>query len=97
MNGEARSGQRKYSTVSVLNWFGTLIVMMIPVVNLVMAIVWAATSKRQAKRSFAIASLILMIVLVALSFAAIALFGEQISKFLLELDFTQFKAVTVGA
>ena len=61
---------------SVLNWMGTLILYGIPGVNLIFLILTIIFAKSAAKRNFAIAALILMVLCAALIFAAFAVFPE---------------------
>ena len=72
---------------SVLNWMGSLILYAIPGVNLIFLILSIIFAKSGAKRNFAIAGLLLMILCVVLTFAAFAVFpdfftrlGEQIRE-----------------
>ena len=71
----------KYRKVSVWNWMGTLIVCSIPGLNLIALILIIILAKAQAKRSFAIAMLLLWILLTALVFAAFLIFPEELSMF----------------
>ena len=66
---------------SVLNWMGTLILCSIPGVNIIALILFIIFAKAQAKRSFAIAMLLLSILGVALACAAFIIFGAEISQF----------------
>lgn len=61
---------------SVLNWMGTLILYGIPGVNLIFLILSIIFAKSAAKRNFAIAALILMVLYAALIFTAFAVFPE---------------------
>lgn len=72
---------KKYRKVSVWNWLGTLILMAIPGVNLIATILFLIFAKAQAKRSFAGAMLILMLLGVALVCAAFIVFHIQIAAF----------------
>ena len=76
---EVQHGKKR--EISVLNWLGTLFLASIPVVNLILFIVWAITSKRVSKRNFAIAALILIAVFIVLAVLAIAFFAPQILSF----------------
>jgi len=61
---------------SVLNWMGSLILYAIPGVNLIFLILSIIFAKSGAKRNFAIAGLLLMILCVVLTFAAFAVFPD---------------------
>jgi hypothetical protein len=70
--------------VSTINWLGTLILSAIPGVHLVFVILTIIFAKAQAKRSFAIASLVLT-VLHALGIVAAFLFLPEQMKNLAEI------------
>ena len=72
---------KKYRKVSVWNWMGTLIVMAIPGVNIIATILFIIFAKAQAKRSYAVANLILALVITALFCAAFIIFGQEIAAF----------------
>ena len=59
---------------SILNWMGTLLLYGIPGVNLIFLIFSAIFAKSYAKRNFAIAGILLMVISAVLVFAAFALF-----------------------
>ena len=59
---------------SVLNWMGTLILCGIPGINLIFLILSAIFGKSSAKRSFAVAGILLMLLSLVLTCAAFALF-----------------------
>ena len=65
---------------SILNWMGTLILVEIPGVNLIFLILSAIFAKSAAKRNFAIAALLLVLLWVIVIFAAFALFPEYFAK-----------------
>lgn len=75
----------KYKKVSVWNWMGTIILCAIPGVNIVAMILTIILAKAQAKRSFAIAMLLLTLLCAALIFAAFLLFPEVFSQFAADL------------
>jgi len=77
----ARSEKIKNKKISILNWMGTLLVCGIPGLNLVALILFIIFAKNPSKRSFAIASLLLMILLVVLVCAAFLVFPTQLSEF----------------
>lgn len=61
---------------SVINWMGTLILYAIPGVNFIFLILSAIFAKSGAKRNFAIAGILLMILCLALTCAAFAVFPD---------------------
>ncbi|MDO4547291.1 MAG: hypothetical protein Q4D04_04265 [Clostridia bacterium] len=76
---EISSAKRR--EVSVINWLGTLILSIIPGLNLVMFIIWAITSRRAVKRNFAKAAIILIALLIVITVVVCALWGEQLVEF----------------
>lgn len=65
---------------SVLNWMGSLILYAIPGVNLIFLILSIIFAKTSAKRKFAVAALLLMILGFVLLVAAFALFPTQLAE-----------------
>ena len=65
---------------SVLNWMGTLILYAIPGVNLIFLILSAIFAKSSAKRHFAIAGILLMVLCLILTCAAFAVFPDFFSR-----------------
>ena len=65
---------------SVWNWMGTLILYAIPGVNLIFLILSAIFAKSSAKRNFAIAGIVLMVLGVILTFVAFALFPDFFTR-----------------
>ena len=65
---------------SVLNWMGTLILYAIPGVNLIFLILSIIFAKTAAKRNFAIAGLVLMVLCAVLVCAAFVLFPTQLTQ-----------------
>lgn len=69
----ARNGK---NSPSVLNWMGTLILYSIPGLNVLFIILTAIFAKSTAKRRFAIAAILLMLLGVVLVIAAFVAFPE---------------------
>lgn len=65
---------------SVLNWIGSLILYSIPGVNLIFLILSAILAKSTAKRSFAIAGILLMVICAVLTFAAFMIFPDFFTR-----------------
>lgn len=65
---------------SVGNWLGTLILYGIPGVNLIFLILSAIFAKTAAKRNFAIAGIILMVLCAVIVFAAFAIFPDFFTR-----------------
>ena len=75
----------KFRKVSVWNWLGTLIVCSIPGVNIVALILMIILAKAQAKRSFAIAMLLMMLLGAVLVCVAFTVFGYELSALAAQL------------
>ena len=73
----AKNGKRG---PSVWNWMGTLILYSIPGVNLIFLILSAIFAKTSAKRNFAIAGILLMVLFSILVFAAFAIFPDYFTR-----------------
>ena len=65
---------------SILNWMGTLILLGIPGVNLIFLILSIIFAKTSAKRNFAIAALLLMVLSVVLLCAAFVAFPDYFTR-----------------
>lgn len=65
---------------SILNWMGSLILYAIPGVNLIFLILSIIFAKTSAKRKFAIAALLLMILGFALVVAAFAILPNELAQ-----------------
>ena len=65
---------------SILNWMGTLILYGLPGVNLIFLILSAIFAKSSAKRNFAIAGILLMVIFAILIFVAFAVFPDYFSR-----------------
>ncbi len=68
---------KKVSTVSVLNWMGTIILTSIPGVNAIFVILTLIFAKSPSKRNYAWALLILTALIVAGAAALLAVFPEE--------------------
>ncbi len=68
---------RGENRISVWNWMGTLIVMCIPGVNIIAAILFIILANTQAKRAYAIAFLLVTLLLAALICAAFLFLPDQ--------------------
>ncbi|MBR2697624.1 MAG: hypothetical protein IKE76_03455 [Clostridia bacterium] len=65
---------------SILNWMGSLILLGIPGVNLIFLILSIIFAKTSAKRNFAIAALLLMVLSVVLLCAAFVAFPDYFTR-----------------
>ncbi len=66
--------------VSVLNWMGTLILSVIPGINIVALILFATLGRTRSKRTFAGAALILLALCAILFVAAFLFFGDWLTE-----------------
>ena len=57
----SREGRSSRNRVSILSWMWTIVLACIPGVNIIAMFLLAFLSRKQPKRSFAVASLILML------------------------------------
>lgn len=71
--------------ISVWNWMGTIILCSIPGVNIIALILMIILAKSQAKRSFAVAMLVLMLLAFVLLCVAFGVFGYELSEFAAQL------------
>ena len=71
--------------LSIGGWIGTLLVLMIPVVNLVMFFVWAFGNGNECRKNFALASLILTLLGAALVIAMVVLQSTLILQIINEI------------
>lgn len=78
-NNNAEKLEKPYS---IGQWVGTMLLTLIPCVNLILLIVWAASAKNKSKQNWAIASFIVSAILIALYLVLIFSFGKAISDFL---------------
>ena len=69
-SAEKSSKSNKSKKVSVWNWIGTLILLSIPIIDVIAAILFIIFAKAQAKRSFCIAWLVLVVLALVLMFVA---------------------------
>lgn len=63
--------------MSVKDWLITILILMIPVVNLVMMIVWAINAKNPNKRNYFLASWILFAIMIAIYLLLFLIFGSS--------------------
>ena len=61
--------------LSVGGWIATMIVLMIPVVNFIMLLVWAFGSGNKSRKNYCLASLIIAVVMIALIMVFYIAFG----------------------
>ncbi|MBQ3575766.1 MAG: hypothetical protein IJA26_08840 [Clostridia bacterium] len=81
----ARKEKSKQRRISVWNWMGTLALSAIPGVNIIAWILFIIFAKTQSKRNFAIACIVLMLILAVLVCAAFVLFPQQLTQLAADL------------
>ena len=78
MNGQNQIGHQQAPVVSVKEWLITNLIMMIPLVNIVMMLVWAFSSNTNPNKAnyFKAALILFAIVMVIYLVLAVVLFGS---------------------
>ena len=76
----SREGRSSRNRVSILSWMWTIVLACIPGVNIIAMFLLAFLAK-QPKRSFAVASLILMLIVAILIFVAFLVFPAELLAF----------------
>ncbi len=79
---------KKTNTVRVGNWMWTLLLSAIPGVNVIFWIVTAFASHKPSKRTWAIASIIWLVICLALTACVVIFLGDQILQGLIYLTAT---------
>lgn len=72
--------------ISVFNWFLTLLVSMIPGLNLLVWLAWQFMPVKKVRKRFALAALLLTIVLALAFFISFMIWGPQIVEWLKSLQ-----------
>ena len=86
----SRSSERiKRKPISVINWMLTVLLSVIPGINVVGFIAMIIFAKNRSKKNFAIASLLLCTIFAVLFVAAFVLFGDQIVEFAKGLNLSE--------
>ncbi|MDR1804403.1 MAG: zinc ribbon domain-containing protein [Treponema sp.] len=70
------------AVVSTAGWFGTIIVLMVPIVGLVLYFVWAFGSGNLNRRNYCRASLIMMAISIVLTIITLAMSYSAISSYI---------------
>lgn len=68
--------------MTVGQWIGTLLLGLIPCVNIILLIVWAASATNKSKKRWAIATLIVAAILIVLEIVATYFFGAALLRWL---------------
>ena len=76
----AKNSGKRQPSPSVWNWMGSLLLYSIPGVNLIFLTLSVFLAKTTAKRNFAIAGLVLMLVSLLLVFIAFAVFPDFFAR-----------------
>lgn len=81
--------------VGVLEWILTWILLAIPIVNIICIIVWLVSKKtKKSKKNYVIATLIVAILSILLTGAAVFFFGDQLKPYLQNLNIPGITATT---
>lgn len=81
MNRESAPAPRKKS-ISIIEWIGSIILTMLPVINIVFFVLTLVFSRSRSKRNYAWAWIILIILAIGATITAFVLWGDCISDFL---------------
>lgn len=68
--------------VSIGKWVGTLLLSMIPCVNIILLIVWACSDNHKSRKNWAIATFIVMAIMIVLSYLLVTIFGAALHNWL---------------
>lgn len=71
--------------VSIGKWVGTLLLTMIPCVNIILLIVWACSDKNKSRKNWAIATFIVTAIVLVVSYLVASAFGAAILNLLYSL------------
>ena len=83
----SRSEERsRRKPISIINWMLTILLSIIPGVNIIGFIAMMIFSKSRSKKNFAAASLILIVLAAVLFVAAFVVFGDEIVEFAKKLN-----------
>ena len=77
----SREGRVSRNRLSVWSWMWTILLACIPGVNIIALFLLAFLAKKQPKRTFAVAGLVLMLIVAVLIFAAFLLFPSELLAF----------------
>lgn len=79
-----------YAPIGTLGWLGIMLLLLIPIVNIILLIVWAVGGCQKAvKRSFARATLIFVVISIVLGLVAGHFVKQAVNSFLQESGITQ--------
>ena len=76
-----REDKPRKKPISILNWMLTIIVSIIPGINIVGFIAMMIFAQNRSKKNFAAAALLLTVIFAVLFVAAFLIFGDQIVEF----------------
>lgn len=71
--------------VSIGKWVGTLLLTIIPCVNIILLIVWACSDKNKSRKNWAIATFIVTAIVLVVSYLVASAFGAAILNLLYSL------------
>lgn len=79
-------GRVRRKPISIINWMLTIIISVIPGVNIIGFVVMLIFARNKSKKTFAAAALILCALAVVLFIAAFLIFGDQIVELASKLN-----------
>ena len=74
------------SITSVLRWMGVQFLLVIPILNIVLVLIWAFSSKHPSKRNYCIAAILWFLIFVTLSSVAVYKLDNPISAFVKNIN-----------
>jgi hypothetical protein len=74
------------SATSVLRWMGVQFLLVIPIINIILVIAWAISSKHPSKRNYCIAAIIWFIIFVTLTSVAVYQLDYPVTGFIKNIN-----------
>ena len=74
------------SITSVLRWMGVQFLLVIPILNIILVLIWAFSSRHPSKRNYCIAAILWFLIFVALSSVAVYQFDNSFSSFVKNIN-----------
>lgn len=82
------SSGRKGSPISVGNWMWTLLLSVIPGINILFFIITACVTRKSSKRTWAIANILWMVIIAGIIYCVIHFFGQALLDWMIRLATT---------
>ena len=74
------------SITSVLRWMGVQFLLVIPILNIILVLIWAFSSRHPSKRNYCIAAILWFLIFVALSSVAVYQLDNSFSSFVKNIN-----------